>query len=115
MPAGPRYYRDLTEAVLGVRPPAELDRIAQEDLTSLATADDPESAYQRGAELAFAGKKDAAVHMLRLAIEQNYCAYSALEHDPLLDKLRETPEFAELLRAARYCQEPLLAKMRQDH
>jgi len=110
VPAGPRYYRDLTEAVLGVRPPAELDRIAQEDLTSLAAGDDPETAYQRGAELAFAGKKDAAVHMLRIAIEQNYCAYSALENDPLLDKLRASPEFAELLRAARFCQAPLLAQ-----
>jgi hypothetical protein len=47
--------------------------------------------------------------MLRLAIEQNYCSYSALENDPLLDKLRATPEFRDLLKAARLCQEPLLA------
>ena len=109
VPSGPRYHRDLTEAVLGVRPQAELDRIAQEDSTALAAGDDPETAYQRGAELAYAGKKDAAVHMLRIAIEQNYCAYSALENDPLLDKLRATPDFADLLKAARFCQEPLLA------
>jgi len=110
VPSGPRYHRDLTEAVLGVRPQAELDRIAQEDSTALAAGDDPETAYQRGAELAYAGKKDAAVHMLRIAIEQNYCAYSALENDPLLDKLRATPDFADLLKAARFCQEPLLAQ-----
>jgi hypothetical protein len=48
--------------------------------------------------------------MLRMAIEQNYCAYSALENDPLLERLRSAPEFAELLRAARFCQEPLLAQ-----
>jgi serine/threonine protein kinase/tetratricopeptide (TPR) repeat protein len=105
-----RYHRDLTEAVLGNRPPTELDRLAQEDMTSLAAGDDPETAYQQAAELAYAGKKDAAVHMLRIAIEQNYCAYSALENDPLLDRLRSTPEFADLLRAARFCQEPLLAQ-----
>ena len=110
VPSGPRYHRDLTEAVLGVRPQADLDRIAQEDSTALAAGDDPETAYQRGAELAYAGKKDAAVHMLRIAIEQNYCAYSALENDPLLDKLRATPDFADLLKAARFCQEPLLAQ-----
>jgi eukaryotic-like serine/threonine-protein kinase len=110
VPSAPRYHRELTEAVLGVRPQTELDRLAQEDSTSLAAGDDPETAYQRGAELAYAGKKDAAVHMLRIAIEQNYCAYSALENDPLLDKLRATPEFAELLKAARFCQEPLLAQ-----
>jgi TolB-like protein/Tfp pilus assembly protein PilF len=110
VPAGVRYHRDLTEAVLGVRPGPELERLAQEDTTSLAAGDDPETAYQRGAELAYAGKKEAAVHMLRMAIEQNYCAYSALENDPLLERLRSTPEFAELLRAARFCQEPLLAQ-----
>ncbi len=110
VPPAPRYHHDLTEAVLGLRPPAELDRLAQEDTTSLAAGDDPETAYYQGSVLAYAGKKDAAVHMLRIAIEQNYCAYSALENDPLLDKLRATPEFADLLKAARFCQEPLLAQ-----
>ena len=60
--------------------------------------------------MAIAGKKDAALHLLRMAIEQNYCAYSNLENDPLLDTLRAMPEFADLLKAARYCQEPLLAQ-----
>ena len=110
VPAGVRYHRDLTEAVLGVRPASELDRLAQEDSTALAAGDDPETAYQRGAELAYAGKKEAGVHMLRMAIEQNYCAYSALENDPLLERLRSAPEFADLLRAARFCQEPILAQ-----
>ncbi|HMK21211.1 MAG TPA: tetratricopeptide repeat protein, partial [Terriglobales bacterium] len=106
----PRYHRDLLEAATGLRPPTELDRIAQEDATSLAAGDDPEPIYMQGSVLAFVGKKDAAVHMIRMAIEQNYCAYSNLENDPLLDTLRATPEFAELLKAARYCQQPLLAQ-----
>ena len=106
--SAPRYRRELTEAVLGVRPPTELDRLAQEDSTSLAAGDDPETAYQQGAELAYAGKKDAAVHMIRIAIEQHYCALSALENDPLLSKLRQTAEFAELLRAGRSCQQAVL-------
>jgi tetratricopeptide (TPR) repeat protein len=110
VPPTPRYHRDLTEAVLGVRPPSELERFAQEDMTSLAAGDDPETAFYQGTVLAYAGKKEAAVHMIRVAIEQNYCAYSALENDPLLEKLRATPEFAELLKAARFCQQPLLAQ-----
>jgi len=105
-----RYHRDLMEAVLGLRPPSELDRMAQEDATSLSVGDDPEPAYYQGSVLAYAGKKDAAVHMIRMAIEQNYCAYSALENDPLLDKLRASREFADLLTAARFCQKPLLAQ-----
>jgi tetratricopeptide (TPR) repeat protein len=111
MPAAPRYHRDLMEAAMGLRPPAELDRIAQENATALAAGDDdPEPLYRHGAVLAFVGKKEAAVHMIRMAIEQNYCSYSDLENDPLLEKLRATPEFADLLKAARFCQEPLLAE-----
>ena len=106
----PRYHRDLLEAVVGIRPPGELDRMAREATTLVAAGEDPETSYQQGAELAIAGKKDGALHLLRMAIEQNYCAYSALENDPALDKIRATPEFAELLKAARFCQEPLLAQ-----
>src|SRR4029077_6771971 len=110
MPSATRYHPDLLEAALGLRPQAELDRIAQEDTRSPASGDDPEAAYEQGAVLAMVGKKDAALHMIRMAVEQNYCAYSALENDPLLDRLRATPEFADLLKAARFCQEPLLAQ-----
>ncbi len=110
MSQAPRYHRDLMEAALGLRPPSELERMAQEDVTTPPVGDDPEPAYYQGSVLAYAGKKDAAVHMIRMAIEQNYCAYSDLENDPLLDKLRATPEFAGLLKAARFCQEPLLAQ-----
>ncbi|HZE27596.1 MAG TPA: protein kinase, partial [Terriglobales bacterium] len=109
MPSATQYHRDLLEAALGLRPPSELDRMAQEDTTVLVAGEDPEPSYAQGAVLASSGKKDAAVHMIRMAIEQNYCVYSALENDPLLDKLRATPEFADLLKAARFCQQPLLA------
>ena len=51
--------------------------------------------------------------MIRIAIEQHYCALSALENDPLLSKLRPTAEFADLLKAARYCQQPVLAQAGQ--
>ena len=113
VPATTRYHRDLAEAVLGLRPQSDLDRIAQEDTTSLAAEDDPENSYYQGSLLAYAGKKDAALHMLRMAIEQNYCSYSALQSDPLLDKLRTASEFAGLLEAARFCQQPVLAEAGQ--
>jgi TolB-like protein len=106
----PRYHRDLLEAVVGIRPSSELDRMARESTTLVAAGEDSETSYQQGSELAIAGKKDAALHLLRMAIEQNYCSYSALENDPALDKVRASPEFAELLKAARFCQEPLLAQ-----
>ena len=113
MPTTKQYHRDLMEAAVGLRSPSELDRIAQEKMEAQPENEDPERFYAQGAVLAFAGKKDAAVHMIRTAIEQNYCAYLDLENDPLLENLRSTPDFADLLRAARFCQQPLLASEHQ--
>ena len=113
MPTAAQYQRDLMEAALGLRPPSDLDRLAQEATKVTGAGGDPELLYYRGTVFAFAGKKDAALHLIRIAIEQNYCALSALEHDPLLSKLRSTPEFADLLKAARSCQQPVLAQAGQ--
>jgi len=110
MPTAPTYGRDLMEAVLGSRPALELDQMAQEATKLTGGREDPEPLYEKGTVLAFAGKKEAALHLIRIAIEQNYCALSALENDPLLSKLRSTPEFADLLKAARSCQQPVLAQ-----
>jgi len=110
MTTAARYHRDLMEAVLGLRPSSDLDRLAHNYATLTTSGGDPEPLYYQGTLLAFAGKKEAALHMIRLAIEQKYCAYAALENDPLLEKLRSAPEFTWLLAAARVCQEPLLAQ-----
>jgi len=57
IPSAPRYHRDLMEAALGWRPAAELDRIAQEDATSLAAEDDPEPAYQQRRRAGLCGEE----------------------------------------------------------
>jgi len=109
MPTTPRYHRDLLEACLQLRPASELDRIAREDETNLPTDPDPEVWYYQGAILAFCGKKQAALHMLGNAVEQNYCAYSNLLSDPLLAKLRTDTAFDKVLTAAARCQEAVRA------
>jgi TolB-like protein/predicted Ser/Thr protein kinase len=115
MPAASRYGRDLMEAALGLRPAPELDRMAEESTRIADWEVDPEPLYQRGAVLAFAGKHEAAVRLIKTAIQHNYCAYSALEKDPLLENLRDKLEFAILLRSARLCQEPVLTQMRHTN
>jgi eukaryotic-like serine/threonine-protein kinase len=109
MPTAPRYHRDLLEACLGLKPESELDRIAQEDETSLPTDPDPETWYYQGAILGYCGKKAAALHMLESAVAQNYCAYSNLLSDPLLAKLRTDTEFDKVLTHAGQCQEAVRA------
>jgi serine/threonine protein kinase/TolB-like protein len=103
------YRRDLMEAVVGIRPPSELDRLAHDAETSGPSDPDPENSYYQGTLFAYAGKKDAAFHMLKTAIEQNYCAYSNLLSDPLLRALHSDRQFDELLTAAHNCQQAVLA------
>ncbi len=101
----PHYHRDLLEAVVGLRPPSELDRLANEALANGPTDPDPELSYYRGALFAYAGRKDAGFKMLKTAIEQNYCSYSNLLSDPLLRGLHSDRQFDELLTAAHNCQQ----------
>ena len=110
MPSNPRYHRDLLEACVGLRPQSELDRIAQQDLTTQPAEADPETWYYQGAILGYCGKKEAALHMLKLAVDQNYCAYSNLLSDPLLAKLRADPQFDTVLTAAHECQQAISAE-----
>jgi serine/threonine protein kinase/tetratricopeptide (TPR) repeat protein len=105
MSNSPHYHRDLMEAAVGLRPPSELDRMAHDAETGGPSDPDPELSYYQGALFAYAGKKDAAFHMLKTAIEQNYCAYSNLLSDPLLRGLHSDRQFDELLTSAHACQQ----------
>jgi hypothetical protein len=99
------YHRDLLEACLGMRPASVLDRITAEVDASVLAEPDPERRYYQGTIMAFSGKPDIALHMIKAAIDQNYCSYSALLSDPLLAKLRSSKEFDQVLTAAHECQQ----------
>jgi serine/threonine protein kinase/tetratricopeptide (TPR) repeat protein len=105
MPSAPHYHRDLLEACLQLRPTPELDRIAHELETNQGTEPDPEVLYYEGALLGYCGKKQAALHLLQSAVERNFCAYSNLLNDPLLEKLRADPGFNKVLTSAKQCLE----------
>ena len=109
MPNAARYHRDLLESCLQMRPAADLDRIAHEAEASLPTEPDVETWYYQGALFAYCGKKQAALHLLQSAIEQNYCSYENLLSDPLLAKLRTDTGFDKVLSSARGCQEAMRA------
>ncbi len=114
MPAMP-YHRDLLVACLQ-GPTSELDRMAREAETSQPSDPDPELSYHQGAIFAYCSKKDAAFHLLKTAIELNYCAYSNLLSDPLLKGLHSERKFDELLTAAHDCQQAVqTASKPQSH
>ena len=105
MPTAARYHRDVFESCLNLRPASELDRLAHEAETNFPAEPDPELWYNEGALFAYCGKKQAALHLLESAIQNNYCSYSNLLTDPLLAKLRADPDIDRLLTSAHQCQE----------
>jgi eukaryotic-like serine/threonine-protein kinase len=104
MSNNPTWHRDLLEACLQLRPNADLDAIAAQTEGAVIAEPDPELWYHQGAILAYCGKKESAMRLINRAIQQNYCAYSALQSDPLLSKLRSVREFDRLLTAGDDCQ-----------
>jgi serine/threonine protein kinase len=103
----PSYHRDLLVACTQTQRPADIDRIVREAESSAMMEPDPEAWYHVGALMAYCGQKDAALRLLKAAVQQNYCAYSALLEDPLLKDLRKDTAFNEVLTAGSACQEAL--------
>jgi len=103
----PYYHRDLLGACTAAQRPADMDRIVREAESSVMIEPDPEEWYRIGSLMAYCGQKDAALRLLKAAVQQNYCAYSALLEDPLLKDLRKETAFNEVLTAGSKCQETL--------
>jgi eukaryotic-like serine/threonine-protein kinase len=109
MSTNPRYHRDLLEACLQPRLSGELEKAVENTERTSATEADPEEWYHQGSVVAYCGKEEVAFRMLKRTIDDNYCAVSALEKDPLLDKLRRTSGFSQLVTAGKECQKRFLA------
>jgi eukaryotic-like serine/threonine-protein kinase len=103
-PKAPFYHRDLMVACTQSPKPADLQTIVQDAEASVMTIPDPETWYYVGALMAYCGQKDPAMRLLKAAVQQNYCAYSALLDDPLLRDLRKDPSFDQVLTAGSACQ-----------
>ena len=106
----PYYHKTFVEACLQERPPSDLNRIVHEAESSILAEADPEPHYFHGAYMAYCDQKESAIRLLKSAIAKNYCSFTALQTDPLLVKLRSTPEFGPLLYAAKECQKKFLAE-----
>src|ERR1035441_4865340 len=71
---------------------------------------DPEPRYVIAGDMLFCGQKDLAVQLVKSAIAGHFCAYAGLQNDSVWAKLRGTPEFGELVAAAKQCQSDFLAE-----
>ena len=104
MSKGPTYHRDLMEACTAAQHPGDLARIVREAESSVMLEPDAEAWYHVGALMAYCGQNEPALRLLKAAVQQNYCAYTALLDDPLLKNLRKETAFDEVLTASSNCQ-----------
>ncbi|MGA2100996.1 MAG: protein kinase [Candidatus Sulfotelmatobacter sp.] len=98
------YHRDLMEACTAAQRPADMARLVRESESSVMLEPDAEAWYHVGALMAYCGQSEPALRLLKAAVQQNYCAYSALLDDPLLKDLRKETAFNEVLTASSNCQ-----------
>jgi serine/threonine protein kinase len=104
MGKAPTYHRELMEACTAAQRPADMAKIVRETETSVMMEPDAEAWYHVGTLLAACGQNESALRLLKAAVQQNYCAYSALLDDPLLKDLRKETAFNEVLTASSNCQ-----------
>jgi TolB-like protein len=97
-------------AVLLAGPGAERDRLAAAAEAKAMSDRDPENKYYAAGHLALAGYPDAALRLLRKAVEDNYLVHEALDRDPLFETIRKAPEFAAIKAESVRRQKEFLAK-----
>jgi tetratricopeptide (TPR) repeat protein len=100
----PYYHRELMEACTAAQRPADIAKIVRDAESSVMMEPDPEAWYHVGALMAYCGQNEPALRLLKAAVQQNYCAYSALLDDPLLKELRKEAAFNQVLTAGSNCQ-----------
>jgi tetratricopeptide (TPR) repeat protein len=103
----------LVIACLTPASPAELGQVAKQVENDVSKNPDPEVSYTFGALMAYCRQNDSSFHLIKSAIDRNYCATDALQSDPLLARLRGTPGFAQLVTAASECQNRFRAETNQ--
>lgn len=101
--AWPSY--DMLLACAAHRPAAEIAALARR----IEPDDDPESNYFAASHLAYCGQTAAALQMLRRTAQANYCAYPAMDTDPMFASIRSLPEYAGIRSIGISCQNTFLA------
>ena len=108
MTTNPMWMRDFLQACLNKEPHEALDLLAEQARDRLLPEQDSELKYYQGAVLAHCGEKKIAYAFLRKAVDQKYCAYQALQADPLLAEVQGEAEFRGIVQAAGECQKKFM-------
>jgi DNA-binding winged helix-turn-helix (wHTH) protein/TolB-like protein/tetratricopeptide (TPR) repeat protein len=106
-------YKDVEIVVADLehKPSSDVAKIASREESDVMAQSDPEEKYETAAMLSFSGQEQAAMNVLKSAIQTGYCAAPLLQDDPLLNNLRVRTEFQKLKLQADQCQQKFLAHM----
>ena len=115
MSASPVWMRDFLQACLNKAPATEVHRLAERAQNELLSETDSELKYYQGSLLAACGEKEIGYKFLAKAVDEKYCAYQALQGDPLLSGVQTDPEFQRIVQAAEACQKKFLAGEQGGH
>jgi eukaryotic-like serine/threonine-protein kinase len=107
--AGADFVPQAARACLEERPRPEVQALVAAETTALMVVRDSEPKYTSALEFARCGFPDSAARLVRKAVEQNYCAWPAMESEPRLTAVRSMPEFAEIRKLGMACQQRFLA------
>jgi eukaryotic-like serine/threonine-protein kinase len=97
-------FRSLREG----RPRQEIERQLAQLKAAEMTLRDGEPPFFDAENVAALGFKKDALDLLRLSVDRHYCAYPALDNDPLFASIRSTPEFQQIRQSAIQCQQNFL-------
>ena len=106
---GKVWLPDFLQACLNKAPATEVHRQAELVQNEMFAETDSELKYYQGTLLAACGEKDIAYKFLAKAVDEKYCAYQALQADPLLSGVQTDPEFRKILQTAEACQKQFVA------
>jgi TolB-like protein len=88
----------------------ERDRLAAQYEAEALADYEAEIRHEKAEVLAAAGYGEAALRVLRKAVEDNYLCYPSMDRNPSFDAIRKTPEFAAIRAEAIRKQKEFLAK-----
>ena len=107
-------FSEMTEVVRHCNEDSSEARSTAETAEALAMAfHDPESIYFSASNLAICGHHQAALRVLRQAIDQGYCSYPGVDNDPRWDDLRQDPDFLEVREEAIACRNRFVEYLEQ--
>lgn len=109
MTSNPTWMPDFLQACLNKASDKDIHSLAEKAQKDLLPEQDSELKYYQGTILAQCGEKQIALEFLSKAVDENYCAYQALQTDPLLTGVRDDPQFTKIVREAGDCQNKVIA------